>query len=86
MSTKKVGFGASRPSAKTAAKKMDAWVSGQGTASSSAAKSTGEEKMKRLSLDLTVTMHKDLMTYCITHETKASDLLRELIARKIYRN
>jgi hypothetical protein len=83
MTSKKVGFGASRPSSKISTQKLDAWVSGDKRKSAAEAILT-EEKMKRLSLDLTATMHRDLMTYCITHDTKASDLLRELIAKKIY--
>ena len=41
------------------------------------------EKMKRLSLDLTATMHKNLMLYCVQHDRKAADVLRELIEEKL---
>ncbi|HBC70250.1 MAG TPA: hypothetical protein DCZ56_07935 [Sutterella sp.] len=83
MSSKKVGFGASRPSSKISTQRLDAWVAGDKKKAAGETILT-EEKMKRLSLDLTATMHRDLMTYCITHDTKASDLLRDLIAKKIY--
>ncbi|HBZ58530.1 MAG TPA: hypothetical protein DEO49_05205 [Sutterella sp.] len=82
MTGKKVGFGGSRPSVRASTQKMDAWVSGQQKNSETIIRA--DEKMKRLSLDLTATMHRDLMTYCIAHDTKASDLLRDLIAKKIY--
>ena len=42
------------------------------------------EPMRRLSLDLPESMHRDLMVYCITHKTKAADLLRKLITKQIY--
>lgn len=42
------------------------------------------ERMRRLSLDLPESMHRDLMMYCLTHDTKAADLLRKLITKQIY--
>lgn len=40
-------------------------------------------KMKRLSLDLPAELHRDLMRYCIDHDTKAADLLRNLIRKTV---
>lgn len=46
---------------------------------------TEKPAMKRLSLDLTVEMHKELMSYCVENGLKASELLRQLIDKEIHK-
>lgn len=43
-------------------------------------------KMKRLSIDVPAELHRDLMRYCIDHDTKAADLLRNLIRQTVFKN
>lgn len=84
MSGKSIPFGP-RGSHKPNTQNIDEWIN-QGTEKTSALTKTVERTpTKRLSLDLTVSMHKDLMTYCVENETKAADLLRKLIANEIYK-
>lgn len=43
-------------------------------------------KMKRLSIDVPAELHRDLMRYCIDHDTKATDLLRNLIRQTVFKD
>ena len=43
-------------------------------------------KMKRLSIDVPAELHRDLMRYCIDHDTKAADLLRNLIRQTVFKD
>lgn len=43
-------------------------------------------KMKRLSIDVPAELHRDLMRYCIDHDTKAADLLRTLIRQTVFKD
>lgn len=43
-------------------------------------------KMKRLSIDVSAELHRDLMRYCIDHDTKAADLLRNLIRQTVFKD
>lgn len=43
-------------------------------------------KMKRLSVDVPAELHRDLMRYCIDHDTKAADLLRNLIRQTVFKD
>lgn len=88
-SGKKVLFGGRRPTAQA----VDEWVS-QGAEGAHepatvikkapVAAPAEKVKMKRLSMDLTDQMHRDLMKYCVDHDTKASILVRELLEKTIY--
>ena len=86
---KKVLFGGRRPTAQA----VDEWVSqgaevvhetAQVVKSSLVSAPDEKVKMKRLSMDLTDQMHRDLMKYCVDHDTKASILVRELLEKTIY--
>lgn len=88
-SGKKVLFGGRRPTAQA----VDEWVSqgAEGThepatviKKTPVAAPAEKVKMKRLSMDLTDQMHRDLMKYCVDHDTKASILVRELLEKTIY--
>ena len=43
-------------------------------------------KMKRLSIDVPAELHRDLMRYCIDHDTKAADHLRNLIRQTVFKD
>lgn len=43
-------------------------------------------KMKRLSIDVPAELHRGLMRYCIDHDTKAADLLRNLIRQTVFKD
>ena len=43
-------------------------------------------KMKRLSIDVPAELHRDLMRFCIDHDTKAADLLRNLIRQTVFKD
>lgn len=42
-----------------------------------------KEPMKRLSIDLPASLHKELMMYCATNGTKAAQVVRTLIEQTI---
>lgn len=70
---------------RSAPRTADEWIA-QGAEAAAAPASTKEKPaMKRLSLDLPATMHKELMAYCVEHDLKASELLRRLIEKEIHK-
>lgn len=62
---------------------MNAWVE-QGAP---AAKSTteGKESMKRLSIDIPASLHRELMMYCVQNETKAAQVVRGLLEEILHK-
>lgn len=66
---------------------MNAWVEQGAEMTAPAAKSTTEakESMKRLSIDLPASVHKELMVYCATNGTKAAQVVRGLIEELLHK-
>lgn len=86
MTAKKIAIKAKvRNSQDTAA--MNAWVEQGAESVTSAAKTTTIEKepMKRLSIDLPASVHKELMMYCATNETKAAQVVRGLLEMLLHK-
>ena len=73
MSTKKIDFG-TKPSNKPAPAAADAWVE------SRAADET--VKMKRLTIDISESMHRRIKSQCAMNGTKIADEVRELLNQK----
>ena len=69
MSTKKVTIGG-RPS-KSKAAAAEQWVKTRETAE--------DEPLKRMTFNMPESLHKALKLYCVEHDTKMSNVLRELI-------
>ncbi|EAU0274700.1 hypothetical protein BH016_25195 [Salmonella enterica] len=74
MSTKKVQIG-TRPSNKPAPVAADAWVE---------SRSNGDEpeQMKRLTIDVPESLHRQIKTACAQRGTKIADEVRELLLQK----
>lgn len=74
MSTKKVSIGA-KPTNKPAPAAADAWVESRST--------TDEpEPMKRLTIDVPVSLHRAIKSQCAMRGTKIADEVRELLVQK----
>ena len=73
MTTKKVQIGA-KPTNKAAPVKADDWVESR----------TGEEPepMKRLTIDITASLHREIKTQCAMRGTKIADEVRGLLLQK----
>lgn len=66
---------------------MNAWVEQGAEMAAPVTKSTAEakESMKRLSIDLPASVHKELMVYCATNGTKAAQVVRGLIEELLHK-
>jgi hypothetical protein len=73
--TKKIEFGA-KPSAKPAPVAADAWVENRGEQ---------PESMKRLTIDIPESLHRDIKAQCAMRGSKIVDEIREMLLQK-YRN
>lgn len=64
---------------------MNAWVEQGAETKAPVAKSAAVEKepMKRLSIDLPASVHRELMVYCAANGTKAAQVVRTLIEQTI---
>lgn len=60
---------------------MNAWVGQGAEAKAPVAKPAAVEKepMKRLSIDLPASVHRELMMYCAANGTKAAQVVRNLL-------
>ena len=74
MSTKKVSIGA-KPTNKTAPAAADAWVE-------SRTNGDAPETMKRLTIDVTESLHRAIKRACADRGTKMADEVRELLIEK----
>ena len=85
MTAKKISL---KPKARTAqdTAAMNAWVAQGAETQTLVAKPAAVEKepMKRLSIDLPASVHKQLMVYCATNGTKAAQVVRTLIEQTIH--
>lgn len=79
MATKTINLG--RRTEKPAQTSADAWVA-QG-AETTAKSLEAKGAMKRISVDIPLELHRELMIYCVTKGIKMSELLRRLIAREL---
>ena len=77
MSTKKVLIG-TKPSNKSSPMAADDWVESRNTTG-------GIEPMKRLTIDVPESLHRQIKTACAQRGTKIADEVRELLLQK-YRN
>ncbi len=71
MNTKKVSIGA-KPTAKPQA---DQWVESRAAADA-------PEKMKRLTIDISESLHRQIKAQCALNGTKIADEVRELLLQK----
>lgn len=88
MTRKTVSFKpqARKPAASTDA--MNAWVE-QGAESSAtpvAVPVEPKEPIKRLSIDLPASVHRDLMMYCASNGTKAAQVVRSLLEDLLHKS
>jgi len=74
MSTKKVSIGA-KPTNKPAPAAADAWVESRSTVDE-------PEPMKRLTIDVPVSLHRAIKSQCAMRGTKIADEVRELLIQK----
>ena len=70
--TKKISIG-TKPTNKPAPA-ADAWVENRGTGEAN--------KMKRLTIDITDNLHRQIKSQCAMNGTKIADEVRELLLRK----
>ncbi|CCF70666.1 hypothetical protein CAI18_23330 (plasmid) [Xanthomonas citri pv. punicae] len=77
MSAKKVQIG-TKPTNKPAPVAADAWVESRSS-------SDEPEQMKRLTIDVPESLHRQIKTACAQRGTKIADEVRELLLQK-YRN
>lgn len=66
---------------------MNAWVEQGAETKAPAAKPVAVEKepMKRLSIDLPASVHRELMVYCAANGTKAAQLIRKLLENILHK-
>lgn len=74
MSTKKVSIGA-KPTNKPAPAAADAWVESRAAVDE-------PEQMKRLTIDVPVSLHRAIKSQCAMRGTKIADEVRELLTQK----
>lgn len=87
MTRKTVSF---KPQARKAASAdaMNAWVE-QGAESKSTPEAVpveSKEPIKRLSIDLPASVHRDLMMYCASNGTKAAQVVRGLLEDLLHKS
>lgn len=68
---KKVTFGGKRPSAPPA-NDVDSWVANQ----------TGQEPMKRLTIDVPISLHKRIKSRCAMQDLVMADVIRDLLQQR----
>ncbi|MFI3217225.1 MAG: plasmid partition protein ParG [Methylococcales bacterium] len=73
MNAKKVAIGA-KPTNKTVAVAADDWVENRDAQQ--------EEKMKRLTIDISESLHRAVKSQCAMRGTKIADEIRELLLQK----
>lgn len=71
--SKKVSFGAKRPSIQQTGN-VDDWVHDRET--------TSREPMKRLTIDVPLSLHKRIKSQCALHNLVMADEIRELLERR----
>lgn len=69
---KKVDFG-SKPSKRNQDKQQDAWVTGE---------TANKEKMKRLTIDIPESLHRQIKADCAMRGVKIADEIRQLLNEK----
>lgn len=79
-----------RPQARKSAPQeaMNAWVA-QGAETKpleAAAATESKEPVKRLSIDLPSSVHRDLMMYCASNGTKAAQVVRSLLEELLHKS
>ena len=74
MSTKKVQI-STKPTNKPAPAEVDVWVA-------SRASGSDPEPMKRLTIDVTESLHRAIKAQCAMRGTKIADEVRELLSQK----
>ncbi len=70
---KKVSFGAKRPSASQSGS-IDTWVTG--------ATPESREAMKRLTIDVPISLHKRIKSECAMQNLVMADVIRELLEQR----
>ncbi len=70
---KKVSFGAKRPSASHTGS-IDTWVTGTTT--------ENREAMKRLTIDVPISLHKRIKSQCAMQNLVMADVIRELLEQR----
>lgn len=73
MTTKKIAFGA-KPSTKLTPANADAWVESR--------QSDEVEAIKRLTIDIPVSLHRTIKAQCAMRGTKIAEEVRELLIQK----
>lgn len=86
MTAKKIAL---KPKARTAqdTAAMNAWVEQGAETKAPAVKPVAVEKepMKRLSIDLPASVHRELMMYCAANGTKAAQVVRSLLEEILHK-
>ncbi|MDX5555983.1 plasmid partition protein ParG [Escherichia coli] len=77
MSGKKIQIGGKPTASRAAAGSADEWVSNR--AAPAEAPAAPAEKMKRLTIDVTESMHREFKRKCADKGVKIADVARELI-------
>ena len=70
---KKVSFAAARPSKATAAN-AESWIGNR--------TGEGREPMKRLTIDVSIGLHKRIKTQCVAEDVVMADVIRELLEKR----
>jgi hypothetical protein len=72
--SKKVTFGAKRPSAQVASNSIDEWVTGQVAGD--------QEPEKRLTITIPLSLHKRVKSGCAIQNLIMADVVRELLEKR----
>ncbi|MBX9791393.1 MAG: hypothetical protein K2Y37_20930 [Pirellulales bacterium] len=75
---KKVSFGAKKPSG-GASSQIDAWVESREVIPETL---TPTEKMKRLTIDVPIPLHKRIKSQCALNNLVMADVIRELLEQR----
>lgn len=78
MTGKKVPIGA-KPTSKPT---PDDWVQSRGATTTTEAPKPEKEKLKRLTIDISESLHREIKSQCAMRGTQIADEVRELLAQK----
>lgn len=79
MATKTINLG--RRTEKPAQPSADAWVAQGAETTNKSLEAKGA--VKRISVDISLELHRKLMIYCVTNDTKITEVVRGLIEREL---
>ncbi|WP_017172231.1 plasmid partition protein ParG [Xanthomonas phaseoli] len=79
MSGKKIQIGGKPTASRAAAGNADEWVTNRAASATAPAESAEKMKMKRLTIDVAESLHRDIKRKCADEGVKIADVARELL-------